>query len=101
FLTEARVIGFAYDCMLTHAKRLIEKHDTEYMKKNTTIDQSSVVFRFVEQRGKAWCECKLPGGGVVRKSGTRKLATTRAKPRVSKNKEILDILNSAGRIVGW
>jgi hypothetical protein len=101
FLTEARVIGFAYDCMLTHAKRLIERRDTEFMKKNTTIDQTGVLFRFIEQRGKFWSECKVPGGSVVRKSGTRNVATASAIPRVRKNKEILVVVNSTGHIVDW
>lgn len=101
FLTEARVIGFAYDCMLTHAKRLIEIRDTMYLKKNTVINHLNVKFRFIEHRNKFWCECKSPGGSVVRKSGTRNVAVTRALPRVRKNKEILVILGSTRQILDW
>lgn len=101
FLIAARVIGFAFDCMMSHAKYLIVSGDANFRLNTSTIDHSSISFRFAVQRSPAWLEYKDLSKRPLKVFKGKAAALVRAKGRALAKKEVVVVIGQGGFLTDW
>jgi hypothetical protein len=101
FVTEALSIAVSYDCLLTHALKLITKKDICYVKDNKKINSSDIYLRFLKYDKGCWVEISEKSKRPYRKSKDFKLIKRNAILRSNKKNEVLIIFDDSGNLNTW
>jgi hypothetical protein len=101
FVKEALSIAVSYDCLLTHALKLITNNDNSYLRDTKKINGVNICLRFIKYDNRTWIEIREKSKKAYRRSKDYKLLIKDAILRSKKNNEALLIFDDTGNLNSW
>lgn len=101
FVSEARVIAFAFDSLISQSLKHIKNLNTDFLNESYKTNFNQLSFRFIIEVGNKWKEYKENSTRAYRVKNTLDDIIVDAERRAITNDEILIIKSINNQIIDW
>lgn len=101
YVSEARVIAFAFDSLISQSLIHIKNLNTDFLNETISTEFNQLSFRFILEEGNKWKEYRSNSIRAFRVKDTLYEIQGDAETRAISNKEFLIIKSSNNQIIDW
>jgi len=101
FVTQAKVIAFGFDSLLSKSLEFINNSDPEFLAERKKIELTDFKFRFILEKDGKWKEYSSSSKRAIKVDTSLMVVQMAALPRSRSKGEVLVIKSASNRLIDW